>query len=401
MTQKPLDGIKVLDFTNVLAGPYCTMMLANMGAEIYKFERPGCGDDSRAYGPHINGESVYFLSVNRGKKSIVCNTKTEEGRAAFLKMAAKVDVLVENIKPGAMKRMGLDYETLKDINPRLVYVSLSGFGQSGPYSQRPAYDMIVQALGGIISITGEPGGNPVRVGMSIGDIIPGMFAAFGTVNALFAREKTGLGQKVDIAMLDCQVAILENAVAKYSATGVVAGPLGSRHPLITPFQAFKTSDSHIIIACGNNNLFNRLCGIIGLEELIDDPRFATNALRTDNVEQLEELIQGKILEKTTAEWLEILLKADLPSAPINTIDKLFLDPQLAARNMLVEVEQTGIGKVKVAGNPIKLSSVPPEDELPDLPAPQIGEHTKEILVEMLGYSEADAERYIKENSDFK
>ena len=398
MTQKPLDGIKVLDFTNVLAGPYCTMMLANMGAEIYKFERPGCGDDSRAYGPHINGESVYFLSVNRGKKSIVCNTKTDEGRDVFLKMADKVDVLVENIKPGAMERMGLGYDTLKEINPGLVYVSLSGFGKTGPYSQRPAYDMIVQALGGIISITGEPGGAPVRVGMSIGDIIPGMFAAFGTVNALFDRQKTGLGQKVDVAMLDCQVAILENAVAKYSATGVVAGPLGSRHPLITPFQAFKTRDSHIIIACGNNNLFNRLCGIIGLPELTEDPRFATNALRTENVEQLEKLIQGKVIEKTTAEWLEILLKADLPSAPINTIDKLFLDPQLAARNMLVEVEQTGIGKVKVAGNPIKLSTVPPEDELPKIPAPQIGEHTKEILVEMLGYSEADAERYLKENN---
>jgi CoA:oxalate CoA-transferase len=397
MTQKPLDGIKVLDFTNVLAGPYCTMMLANMGAEIFKFERPGCGDDSRAYGPHVNGESVYFLSVNRGKKSIICDTKTDEGREVFLKMVEKVDVLVENIKPGAMGRMGLDYETLKRINPRLVYVSISGFGQGGPYSQRPAYDMIVQAMGGIISITGEPGGNPVRVGMSIGDIIPGMFAAFGAMSALFERVATGLGQKVDISMLDCQVAILENAIAKYSATGVVAGPLGSRHPLISPFQAFKTKDSHIIIACGNNNLFNRLCGVIGIPELADDPRFATNALRTDNIQALADLIQVKILEKTTAEWLEILLKADLPSGPINTIDKLFLDPQLAARNMLVEVEQGSIGKVKVAGNPIKLSTVPPEDELPHLPAPLMGEHTKEILVGMLGYSEADAERYVKEN----
>jgi CoA:oxalate CoA-transferase len=396
MTQKPLDGIKVLDFTNVLAGPYCTMMLANMGAEVIKFERPGTGDDSRAYGPHIHGESVYFLSVNRGKKSIICNTKTEEGRDVFLKMVSKVDVLVENIKPGAMDRMGLGYETLKKINPALVYVSISGFGQSGPYSQRPAYDMIVQAMGGIISITGEPGGEPVRVGISIGDIVPGMFAAYGTLSALYERTVTGIGQKVDIAMLDCQVAILENAVAKYSATGVVAGPLGSRHPLISPFQAFKTSDSHIIIACGNNNLFNRLCEVIGIPDLATDPRFASNALRTDNIQILSELIQARIIEKTTSEWMDILLKADLPCGPINTIDKLFVDPQLKARNMLVEVEQGSIGKVKVAGNPIKLSTVASEDELPKIPAPQIGEHTKDILVNMLGYTEDQAEKYIKE-----
>ncbi|MDP2965190.1 MAG: CaiB/BaiF CoA-transferase family protein [Pelolinea sp.] len=396
MTQKPLDGIKVLDFTNVLAGPYCTMMLANMGAEVFKVERPGTGDDSRAYGPHVNGESVYFLSVNRGKKSIVCNTKTNEGREVFKKMVTKVDVLVENIKPGAMERMGLGYETLKKINPGLVFTSISGFGQSGPYSQRPAYDMIVQAMGGIISITGEPGGAPVRVGISIGDIVPGMFAAYGTLAALYERRVTGIGQKVDIAMLDCQVAILENAVAKYSATGIVPGPMGLKHPLISPFEAFKTKDSYVIVACGNNNLFNHLCEVIGSPDLVNDPRFDNNAHRNANIHELSDLIQAKIYDKTTAEWMDILVNEGIPCGPINTIDKLFVDPQLKARNMLVEVEQGNIGKIKVAGNPVKLSTVSPEDELPKGSAPEIGEHTKDILVNLLGYTEEQAEKYIKE-----
>ncbi len=397
MTQKPLDGIKVLDFTNVLAGPYCTMMLANMGAEVFKLERPGAGDDSRAYGPHVNGESVYFLSVNRGKKSIICDAKTEEGREVFKQIAEKVDVLVENLKPGAMERMGLGYETLREINPRLVYVAISGFGHTGPYSPRPSYDMIVQAMGGIISITGEPGGPPVRVGTSIGDILAGIYAAYGTLAALFARTATGLGQKVDIAMLDCQVSILENAVARYSSTGQVPGPLGLRHPIISPFEAFKSKDSYVIVACGNNNLFAQLCEVLGTPEWVSDPRFDSNPHRNVNISELAPLIQSKMMEKTTSEWMEIFTNAGLPCGPINTIDKLFDDPQLQARNMLVEVEQGRIGKVKVAGNPIKLSSVPPEDELPKIPAPQIGEHTKDILINLLGYTDDQAEKYIKKN----
>ncbi len=214
MTVKPLEGIKVLDFTNVLAGPTCTMLLANMGAEIIKLERPGCGDDSRAYGPHINGESVYFTSVNRGKKSVVCNTKTKAGKELFLKLVEKVDVLIENIKPGGMTRMGIDYDVVKKINPRIIYVSISGFGSTGPWALRPCYDMIVQGMGGIMSITGEPGGDPVRVGTSVGDIMGGTYAALGAMGALYERAVTGVGQKVDIALLDCQVAILENGVAR-------------------------------------------------------------------------------------------------------------------------------------------------------------------------------------------
>jgi CoA:oxalate CoA-transferase len=393
MTMKPLEGIKVLDFTNVLAGPYCSMLLANMGAEVIKVEKPGTGDDSRAFGPHINGESVYFLSINRGKKSIICNTKTEEGRDVFKKLIGKVDVIVENLKPGALERMGLGYETLKLINPKLVYVSVSGFGHSGPYSPRPAYDMIVQAMGGIISITGEQGGNPVRVGTSVGDIVAGMYGAFGALAALYERKETGLGQKVDIAMFDCQVAILENAITKFSATKITPGLLGMRHPAISPFEAFNTKTDPIIIACGNDNLFKRFCKEIDLLELHLDPRFTSNAVRTANVEELTEIIEKIMLKRSTKDWMDILVEAGIPCGPINTIDKLFDDPQLQARNMLVEVDQPNIGKIKVAGNPVKLSTVPAEDELPKDPAPGVGEHTTSILINLLGYSKEAAEEY--------
>ena len=396
MTAKPLEGIRVLDFTNVLAGPTCTMLLANMGAEIIKLERPGRGDDARAYGPHINGESVYFTSINRGKKSVVCDAKSEAGRHVFLKLVEKADILIENIKPGGMARMGLDYENLKKINPALIFVSISGFGNTGPWALRPCYDMIVQAMGGIISITGEPGGRPVRVGTSIGDIVGGMYAAFGALAALYQRTVTGVGQKVDIALLDCQVAILENAIARYSATGFIPSPLGLRHPLITPFEGYQTKDRILIIAAGNDTLFTRLCRVIGLPELIDDPRFLTNASRTEHVDELRVLLEAKLAEKTADEWMELLLAADIPCGPINTVDKLFENPQLAARNMLVEVEQPGIGKIAVAGNPVKLSTVPPKDELPKEPAPRIGQHTREVLINLLDYSPEEADAYIKE-----
>ncbi|MCL1994306.1 MAG: CoA transferase [Spirochaetes bacterium] len=394
MSEKALQGIKVLDFTSVLSGPYCSMMLGNMGAEIYKIEKPQ-GDDSRTFGPHVNGESAYFLSINRGKKSIVCDTSTDNGKELFKRLVAKVDVLVENLKPGAMERMGLGYDTLKEINPRLIYVAVSGFGHTGPYSPRASYDMIVQGMGGIISLTGTPGGEPVRVGSSIGDIAAGMFAAFGAVSALYQRAVTGKGQKVDVAMLDSQVAILENAVAKYAATGAVAGPLGMRHPSITPFEGYKTKDGHVIVACGNNRLFQSFCEAIGLPELPEDERFKTNPLRNENVEILSPLITEKMLGRTTAQWMEILGEKNVPCGPINTIDKLFQDPQIAARNMLVEVQQPGIGKVKVAGNPVKMSLVDSADELPPGIAPQLGGNTRDVMTGLLGYSEEEAAQYVQ------
>ena len=394
MSEKALHGVKVLDFTSVLAGPYCSMMLGNMGAEIYKLEKPQ-GDDSRTFGPHINGESAYFMSVNRGKKSIVCDTKTAEGKELFKRLAANVDVLVENLKPGALERMGLGYDTLKEINPRLIYVAISGFGHSGPYSPRPSYDMIVQAMGGIISLTGTPGGEPMRVGSSIGDIVAGMFGAFGAVSALYKRAISGKGQKVDVAMLDSQLAILENAVIKYAATGVVPGPIGLRHPSIAPFEGYKTKDSYVIVACGNNRLFQLFCEVINAQELLHDERFKTNPLRNENADILSQLIQLKMLERTTAQWVELLVAKEVPCGPINTIDKLFSDPQIAARNMLVEVDQPNIGKVKVAGNPVKMSLVEPADELMPGPTPALGGNTMEVLTGLLGYSEQEAAAYIK------
>ena len=369
------------------------MMLANMGADVYKVEKPA-GDDSRTYGPFINDSSVFFLSVNRGKKSVICDTKTEEGKRIFIELVKKMDVVVENLKPGAMARMGLGYEDLKKINPQLIYVAISGFGHSGPYSARPCYDLIVQAMGGIMSITGEPGGKPVRVGSSIGDIIAGLFGAFGTVNALYERLLTGEGQMVDVAMLDCQIAILENAIARFSGTGQVPGPMGLRHPSITPFEAFKTRDSYIIAACGNDNFFKRLCDVIGMPELVDVPDYDTNQNRNLHVEELSAIIQEKMLQRDTSEWMELLLEAEIPCGPINTIDKLFEDPQIKARNMLVEVDQPKMGRIAVAGNPIKLSTMSAAEENPELPAPGLGDHTKEVLQTLLGLSEEDAEAYV-------
>ena len=394
MSEKALHGVKVLDFTNVLAGPYCTMMLSNMGADVYKLEKPG-GDDSRAFGPHINDASAYFMSINRGKKSIICDTKTEKGKELFKRMAAKADVLVENLKPGAMERMGLGYDTLKEKNPRLIYVAISGFGHTGPYSPRASYDMIVQAMGGIISITGTPGAEPVRVGTSIGDIVAGMFGAFGAVSALYQRAVSGKGQKVDVAMLDCQLAILEAAITRYATTGAVSGPLGLRHPTITPFAGYKTKDSYVIVACGNDRIFSEFCKTADLEDLLKDERFKTNPLRCQNVDALTPIIQSKMLERTTSQWMEILIAKDVPCGPINTVDKLFSDPQVAARNMLVDVEQPIIGNVKVTGNPVKMSLVEPADELPHAPAPGVGEHTSEVMTSLLEYSKEEAVEYIQ------
>ena len=394
MTTKPLSGIKVLDMTKVLAGPYCGMMLRNLGAEVIHCEMPGSGDDARAYGPYVEGQSIYFLSINRGKKSLEVNAKTPEGKKVLTDLVKNVDVFVQNFKPGALDKMGFGYEDVKKINPRCVYVAISGFGQTGPYSGRPAYDMIVQAMGGVMSITGEPNGNPVRVGTSIGDIIAGMMGAYGALAALYEREKTGEGQLVDISMLDCQVAILENAIAKYSATGQVARPLGLKHPSITPFEAYRTKDSWVIVAAGNNKLFAKFCEVTGRQELINDPKFSTNPERNKHMQELSDLMQERIKDKTTDEWLKIFVDNGIPCGPINSIDRLFEDPQINYRNMLVEVEQTHMGKVKVAGNPVKLSTVPPEDELPSEPAPQVGEHNVEVLRDILGYSEDDIKSYI-------
>ena len=390
---KALEGIRVLDLSRVLAGPYCTMMLADFGADVIKIEAPKVGDDSRAYGPFIGKESAYFMSLNRNKRSITLNLKSKAQCDLFRELVKHADVVVENYRPGTMEKFGLGYDELKKINPKLIYAACSGFGATGPYTDKPAYDIIVQAMGGIMSITGEEGGEPTRVGASVGDITAGMFTAFGVMTALFHRARTGEGQHVDVGMLDCQVAILENAISRYVTSGVVPGPLGNRHPSITPFAAFTAKDGHIIVGAGNDRLWQRLCTLLGTPELIEDPRFITNGKRTENVKELVVLLNKSFATKTINEWLGLLEEAGLPCAPINTIDKILADPQVNARDMIVELDHPIAGKLKVPGVPVKLSATPGAVETH---APLLGEHNSEVLKEVLGWDEAKTKAFFAE-----
>ncbi|MBP2667189.1 MAG: yfdE 2 [Firmicutes bacterium] len=382
---KPLEGLRVLDLSRVLAGPYCTMMLADYGADIVKIEPPKVGDDSRAYGPFIGKESAYFMSLNRNKRSMTLNFKKQAECDLFKEMVKYADVVVENYRPGTMEKFGLGYDVLKTINPKIIYASCSGFGHTGPYQFKPAYDIIVQAMGGIMSITGSEGGEPTRVGASVGDIIAGMFTAYGVMMALYHREKTGEGQSVDVGMLDCQVAVLENAIARYVTSGNVPVPMGNRHPSITPFSAFTAKDGHIIVGAGNERLWIKLCNILGKSELLQDPRFDTNGNRTAHVKELSVLLNEVFKHKTITEWLEVLEKAELPCAPINTVETIVNDPQIKARNMIVEVEHPVAGHLKMAGVPIKMSATP---GVVERPAPLLGQHTAELLKEILDWDEA-------------
>lgn len=395
MARKPLEHIKVLDFTHILAGPYCTMILANLGAEIIKLEKPDTGDDSRAFGPFINGQSAYFISINKGKKSIAVDLKSGKGIELVKELVREVDVVTENFRPGTMETLGLGYEDLKSVNPGIIYAAVSGFGQTGPYSQRPAYDMIVQGMSGLMSITGIPGGEPVRVGTSIGDITAGMFGAIGILAVLIDREITGEGRMVDVAMLDGQLAILENAISRYIATGQVPRPLGSEHPSIAPFAAYKTADGYIILACGNNPLWEKFLHIVGRTDLLEKQEFRTNALRAQHAGMLKGHMEEIFTQKTTAEWNRLLNEKGIPCSPINTIDRLFGDPHVAARRMLIEVEQPGTGKMKVVGNPIKISDM--EQEIPVGPAPAIGQHTDQVLKAYLGYTEKEISKLKEAN----
>jgi len=351
----PLMGITVIDLTRVLAGPFCTMILADLGANVIKVEQPGTGDDSRAYGPFIGEQSAYFASLNRGKKSIALNLKNDGDRAIFEELLESADVLVENYRPGTMEKLGFGWADLEDRYPRLIYAAASGFGHTGPYSKRAAYDMVVQAMGGIMSVTGHEGQPPVRVGTSIGDITAGMFTAIGVNAALLNRTNTGRGLKVDVAMLDCQVAILENSIARYAAKGEVAGPIGARHPAITPFAAFEASDGWLVIAAGNDNLYAKLCDTLAKPSLNTDPRFVTNALRTENHQALSDEMNAVLRTDTVENWLAKLDAAGVPSGPINTIDKVLADAQVKARNMVVEAVDPHTGSLAMAGNPIKMS----------------------------------------------
>ena len=374
-----LSDIKVLDLTRVLAGPYATMLLADLGAEIIKIEQPEKGDDSRAFGPYKNGESAYFMSINRNKESITLNLKAPEGKEILKELVKQVDILVENFRPGTMEKLGLGYDVLKEINPRLIYASSTGYGQTGPYSQRPAYDAVVQAMGGIMSITGQPDGVPTRVGTSIGDITAGLFCAAGILAALHERERSGVGQLVDVAMLDCQVAILENAISRFEFTGEIPHPIGNRHPSIVPFEPFDTLTTPIMLAAGNDRLWVTLCGLMELD-LADDPRFKTNPLRNENYTALRPILAERFMTKTAEEWQQMFDDAGIPCGPINTVDKVVTNEQVVAREMILEVEHPTAGATRIPGIPIKLSRTPGEIRLP---APVLGAETEKILTRCL------------------
>lgn len=373
----PLEGIRVLDLTRVLAGPYCTMVLSDLGAEVVKVEQPGKGDDSRYFGPFKNEESLYFVSINREKKSVSLNLKSEKGKELFRKLVPQFDVLVENFRPGVMKKLGLGYEELKKLHPGLIYAASSGFGHSGPDSLKPAYDILVQAMGGIMSITGWPDSPPTRVGASIGDITAALFTAIGVLAALHQRNTTGTGQMIDVAMLDCQVAILENALARFQVTRENPQPLGNRHPTITPFQVYSTSDDYVVVAMGNDSLWKTFCRTVERDDLLDDERFATNGSRTENIEALNAELYPLFAGKTTEEWLDTLENAGIPHARINGMDQVMRHPQVLARRMIVDLEDRKLPEVRVAGNPIKMDSVPERGVRKKAPA--IGEHNEEVF----------------------
>ena len=378
--QGPLSGITVIDLSRILAGPYCTMMLAELGARVIKVETPGRGDDARHYGPFVNGKSAYFQSVNRGKESIALNLKDDGDREIFDRLLATADVVVENFRPGAMEKLGYGWEALHAKYPKLIYASASGFGHSGPEMYRPAYDMVVQGMGGIMSVTGHPGTPPTRIGMSIGDIGSGLYATIGVQAALFHRQLTGEATKVDIGMLDCQVALLENAVMRYFTSGTAPGPLGARHPSITPFEAYETQDGYIIISAGNDSLFAKMAEGMGKPEWATDPRYTTNDLRNQNVDAIKDEMEAVLKTNTTAHWITVMDKAGVPCGPINNVAQAADHPQTLARNMIVGVEDPITGPMRVVGNPVKISGF--EDPKSREPAPNLDEDRDAILAEL-------------------
>ena len=392
-TGGPFSGLLVLDLTRVLAGPYAALLLGELGARVTKIEPPE-GDDARRYGPFVTGESGsaksgYFMSINRGKESIALDLKKNEDRHVFEALLARADVLIENYRGGTMEKLGYGWESLKDKYPRLIYAAVSGFGHTGPYAARPAYDMVVQAMGGIMSLTGHPGGPPTRVGTSVGDITAGLFATIGILSALYHRRATGEATKVDVGMLDSQIAILENAIVRYQATGQPPGPIGARHPSIAPFEAYATADGHIVIAAGNDALFRRVADALDAPALKDNPKFATNALRCEHVEALKAALEAVLTAHPTSYWLERLEAAGVPSGPLNNVPQALSDPQVLARNMVVTVTDALAGSLKLAGNPVKLSGFPDPETRP--PAPELDADREAILREFLG-EEEPAER---------
>ena len=376
----PLSGITIIDLSRILAGPYCTLLLAELGARVIKVEPPRQGDDARQNGPFKNGKSAYYISVNRGKESIALDLKSADGRETFERLLDKADALVENFRPGTMEKLGYGWDTLHSRYPRLVYAAASGFGHSGPYSHYPAYDMVVQGLGGIMSITGHPGMPLTRVGTSVGDLAGGLYTAVALNAALLHRERTGEATKVDVALFDCQLALLENAIMRYTTTGEIPGPMGARHPSITPFEAFATRDGNLIIAAGNDGLFIKLAQALNRTDLAENPLFRTNALRNEHQEALRAEIEGVLRGQETGHWIAVLEAAGVPCGPVNNIAQALAHPQAAARNMLISVDDPVTGPLELAGNPMKLSAFadPPTRQ----PAPDLDADRDRILREL-------------------
>ena len=394
----PLSHIRVIDLSRVLAAPWTGQNLADLGAEVIKIERPRTGDDSRAFGPpwlkdatgKDTTESAYFASANRGKKSVTLNLSKREGQDIVRGIAEKCDVLLENYKVGDLARYGLGYADLKKVNPRLIYCSVTGFGQTGPYAERPGYDFMIQGMAGVMSITGErddlPGGGPQKAGVPIGDIITGMYASVAICAALAHREKSGVGQHLDLALLDSLTAILANQGANYLATGVPPGRLGNAHPNIVPYQTFKTADGDIILACGNDNLFRKFCEVAGCKALADDPRFVTNGKRVENRAEITRMLSEIVAKRTTRDWVDALEVAGVPNGPINNVKQVFEEPQAVARGLRIELDHPLAGKVSLVRSPMRFSETPLEHKMPP---PTLGQHTDEVLRGLLGKSDAE------------
>ena len=386
----PLDGLTVLDLTRVLSGPYCTMMLADMGARVIKIEHPERGDDTRGWGPpFVSGESTYFLSVNRNKESVTLDFKTPEGREVLDALIERADVLVENFRPGTLDRLGLGYTDVRSRNPQLVYVSISGFGQTGPRRQEPGYDAAIQAEGGLMSITGDANGPGYRLGVAIADITAGMFAAYGTSLALFARQRSNQGQLVDVGMLDSVAALLTYQAGIHFATGGIPERLGNRHPTVVPYETFEATDGEFVLAVGNDALWRKFCSVARLEEIVADPRFATNRARVQAYDELRPLLERALRTRSRQTWIEDLTAAGVPCGDVRNIAQVLADPQLAAREMVTELEHIVAGKIRVLGIPTKLSETPGTVKNPP---PALGEHTDKVLEELLDINQAERSR---------
>ena len=394
----PLAHIRVLDLSRVLAGPWAGQNLADLGAEVIKVERPGSGDDSRAFGPpwvkdrqgRDTKDSAYYTSANRGKKSLTLNIAKPEGQRIVRELAKVSDVLIENYKYGDLARYGLGYDDLAKVNPRLIYCSVTGFGHTGPYRERPGYDFMIQGMGGMMSVTGEPddvpGGGPQRAGVPVADIITGMYASIAICAALAHRAETGVGQHLDLALLDSQIALLAYQNTNYFSTGKPPARIGNLHPNIVPYQPFHTKDGSVILACGNDNLYRKFCEAAGCPELAEDPRFATNGKRVENRAEMTRLIQEIFRKKTTAEWLALLEAAGVPNGPINNLAQVFEEPQVQARGVKIELNHAAAGKLPLVASPMRFSGTPLEY---GLPPPLLGEHTDEVLHKLLGKSDAE------------